>query len=153
MNKQHELNALKEQRVQLDKQIERVEAELKKENDKWRDGHWYVSVGGVDVVTSDMPLDSEIERGVVFTTKSNCQAFIEYQKAVVKLRDACRPYRPVGEEYACVPCLNHADQPDFHSWLIATPKMFWVGTSLQALEIAQAHIEDLKIIQNFKWEE
>jgi hypothetical protein len=152
MNKQHELNALKEQRAQLDKQIERVELELKDKN-KWADGHWFIHPATFPSFVMMQPELSEVEMGVIFTTEANCQAFIDYQKAVVKLRDACRPYRPVGEEYAYVPCLNHADKPDFHSWLIATPKMFWVGTSLQAIQIAKAHIDDLKIIRDFKWEE
>jgi hypothetical protein len=151
MKKKHKLAVLKEQREQLDKQIEKIESELEVEN-KWADGHWFIHPASFPSFFMIKPELTEIEMGVIFTTETNCQAYIDYQKAMVKLRDACRPYRPVGEEYAYVPCLNHADQPDFHSWLIATPKIFWVGTSLQALKIAQAHIEDLKIIRDFTWE-
>jgi hypothetical protein len=152
MNKKHELKALKEQREQLDKQIERVELELKEKN-KWADGHWFIHPATFPSFVMMQPELSEVEMGVIFTTKANCQSFIEYQKAMVKLRDACRPYRTDDPVQAYIPCLNDGDRQDFHFDLSAVSKMFWVNGTEKAIQIAQAHIDDLKIIQNFKWEE
>ena len=154
MNKQHELNALKEQREQLDKQIERVEAELKKENDKWNEGHWYIYATDYTALASARPIPKEIEAGMVFTTQENCQAFIEYQKAMIRLRDACRPYLTDFSKLAYIPYVDANGQAFVNGFMaIGVPKFLWVACREKAIEIAQDHIEDLKIIQNFKWEE
>jgi len=152
MNKQHELNALKEQREQLDKQIERVELELKDKN-KWADGHWFVHPATFPSFVMMQPELSEVEMGVIFTTEANCQAFIDYQKAMVKVRDACRPYLTDAYSLACVPCISSFDEADVNQFVRGLPKFLWVNGTEKAIQIAQAHIEDLKIIQNFMWEE
>jgi hypothetical protein len=153
MNKQHELNALKEQRQQLSKQIERVEAELKRENDKWSEGHWSIDENGEAYYVSIEPLEDEPNFGFCFTTEANCQAYIEYQKAMVKLRDACRPYLTDAYSLAFVPCISSFDEADFNQFERGIPKFLWVSSAEKATQIASEHIEELKIIQNFKWEE
>jgi hypothetical protein len=152
MNKQHELNALKEQREQLDKQIERVELELKDKN-KWADGHWFIHPATFPSFVMMQPELSEVEMGVIFTTEANCQAFIDYQKAIVRLRDACRPYLTDDYSLAFVSCISSFGQADLNQYVRGVPKFLWVNGAEKAIQIAQAHIEDLKIIQNFMWEE
>ena len=152
MNKQHELNALKEQRQQLDKQIERVEAELKKENDKWSEGHWYVHHNGNPYIVESKPMVNSLDLGIAFTTKSNCQSYIDYQKAMVRLRDACRPYLTEDYGNAYIPCVDEEGNEFSSDFASAFPKFLWVKGSHKAEEIAKAQIEDLKIIQNFKCE-
>jgi hypothetical protein len=153
MNKQHELAALKEQREQLNKQIERVQLELKNETSKWDDGYWWIHCSSYTIRNRSTPHQEEIKMGVVFTTEANCQAYIDYQKAMVRLRDACRPYRTDDPENAYFPCINHVEKADFHCQLNDGSKMFWVSSAEKATQIASEHIEDLKIIRDFKWEE
>jgi hypothetical protein len=154
MNKQHELNALKEQREKLDMKIEAVETELKKGNDKWNEGHYWADPECLPLFFNSYPNEHEMEMGMVFTTEQNCRAFIEYQKAMVRLRDACRPYLTDFSKLAYIPYVDANGQAFVNGFMaIGVPKFLWVACREKAIEIAQDHIEDLKIIQNFKWEE
>lgn len=155
MNKQTELQLLKEQKEKaikdFDKQIEAIEAEL---NDKWRNGHWFPTLYGDSLLSFTVaPELSQIEFGLAFTTKENCEKFIEYQKAMVRVKNACKDYLTEAHIKAYIPCVEHVGKAAYNGAVTGFPKYLWVNNKEKALEIALNHIEDLKIIQNFTWEE
>lgn len=145
------LKELKQQSINaFDKHIGSIEAEINKDN-KWKDGHYWSHCGKAEYFDFE-PNKSEIETGQVFTSAENCKKFDEYQKALVRLRNACKPHLTDDYKKACIPCVND-NCAGFYRGIPLSSKYLWVNGHKKAVEIAEKHFEDLKIIQNFTWEE
>lgn len=146
------LKELKQQSINaFDKHIGSIEAEINKDN-KWKDGHYWSHCGKAEYFDFE-PNKSEIETGQVFTSAENCKKFDEYQKAMVRVRNACKDYLTEDYEDAFAPCVNEDGNANTNGAVFGFPKYLWVNGHKKAVEIAEKHFEDLKIIQNFTWEE
>lgn len=149
------LKELKQQSINaFDKHIGSIEAEINKDN-KWKDGYYWSHCGKAEYFDFE-PNKSNIETGQVFTSAENCKKFNEYQKALVRLRNACKPHLTDDAKKACIPtCGSHYGYGASGNIevVLSAPKYLWVGNPITAHQIGIKHREDLKIIQNFTWEE
>lgn len=149
MNKGTELKLLKEQLQQLTEKVQAFEKET--QEDIWKDGHW-ATASGNPYNFNDVPPQFAANLGWCFTTRERCQAWIDYQKACVVLRDACKPYLTEEFDRAYIPTINAKGKATCIGATRPIPLYLWVNDNDKALEIAEQCKAELLIIQNFKWD-
>lgn len=150
MNKQAEAKALRAQAEELLRKAEECEKEA---NNIWDNGHWYIPTTGVVIETPMMPKEWAISYGQVFTTKERAEAFRDFMQAMFNLRNACETCETCERSMSgrCfIPAVT-LNMPTTTSMRIG-PSFLWLKYEHEALRIAEQHLEELKTIQNFKWE-
>lgn len=150
MKKATELKLLKEQLQQMTEKVNAFEKSLQPE-DIWKLGHWFPRSGKAEHLYCAPPAYST-EQGFVFTTEANCQAWIDYQKACVVVRDACKPYLARTMDIAYIPAIAYNGTAIGDGASCQAPRWLWIEGKNTAKKIAEQCKAELLIIQNFKWE-